>query len=50
MSEFLPLFWKYNDKPMLLRLDISYATEPQFLDKHAIDIRRIENKKVRLYI
>lgn len=48
-EEFLPLFWKYDDKPVLLRLDISYATEPQFLDKHAIDIEGFDTK-VRLYI
>jgi hypothetical protein len=48
-SEFLPLFWKYDDKPILLRLDISYATEPQFLDNQAIDIEGFKTK-VRLYI
>lgn len=48
-SEFLPLFWKYDDKPILLRLDISYATESQFLDKHAIDVKGFKSK-VRLYI
>ena len=48
-AEFLPLFWKYDDKPILLRLDISYATDNKFLDKHAIEVDGF-NTKVRLYV
>jgi len=48
-AEFLPLFWKYDNKPILLRLDISYATDERFIDKYAIDIEGFKSK-VRLYI
>ena len=47
--EFLPLFWKYDNKPILLRLDISYATDDIFLDKYAVEVEGFKSK-VRLYI
>ena len=50
-SDYLKLFWKNNliKHPILFRVDISYAIEPEFIDKYAIDIPGFETK-VRLYV
>ena len=48
-KEFLPLFWKNKEPPIILRLDVSYAVDKEFHDKYAHDIEGFDSK-VRIYI
>ena len=48
-KEFLPLFWKNKEPPIILRLDVSYAINKEFHDKYAQDIKGFDSK-VRIYI
>ena len=48
-KEFLPLFWKNKEPPIILRLDVSYAVDKEFHDKYAQDIEGFDSK-VRIYI
>ncbi len=44
-KSYIPLFWKL---PILFRVDVSYAVDPEFQDKHSINVDGF-TKPVRLY-
>ena len=47
-KEYIPLFWNLPRLPILFRVDVSYATDPEFQDKYSINIDGF-NTPVRLY-
>lgn len=47
-KKYLPLFWNNERLPILFRIDVSYATDPNFQDKYSIKIDGFDNP-IRLY-
>lgn len=47
-KKYIPLFWKHQRQPILFRVDVSYAVDPQFQDKFSQEIEGFNNP-VRLY-
>ena len=47
-KSYLPLFWKESYLPILFRIDVSYAIDPEFQDKYSIKIKGFDTP-VRLY-
>jgi hypothetical protein len=47
-KEYIPLFWKYKRLPILFRVDVSYAVDPEFQDNYSINIDGYDNR-IRLY-
>jgi len=43
---YIPMIWKNKLPPILFRIDVSYAIEPQFQDKYSI---KINDKLIRIY-
>ena len=49
--DYLKIFWKNDliEHPIIFRVDVSYAVDPEFIDEHAIMVPGFENK-IRLYV
>lgn len=47
-KSYIPLFWKLPRLPILFRVDVSYAVDPEFQDKYSITVAGFSNP-VRLY-
>lgn len=47
-KEYVPMFWHEKREPILFRVDVSYAVEPEFQDEYSIKITGFNNP-VRLY-
>lgn len=48
-KKYIPIIWKQKLPPILFRIDISYAIEPEFQDKYSIQLEGFENP-IRLYV
>ncbi len=44
--EYLKLFWTLERKPILFRIDVSYAVDPVFQDKYSV---KINGESIRIY-
>lgn len=47
-KQYIPLFWKNNKLPILFRIDVSYAVDPEFQDEYSINIEGFNNP-IRIY-
>jgi len=47
-KDYIPLIWKEKRPPILIRIDVSYAVDPQFIDEYAINIKGFDTP-VRIY-
>jgi hypothetical protein len=47
-KDYVPLFWNLPRFPILFRIDVSYAVDPEFQDKYSINIEGF-NTPVRIY-
>lgn len=45
---YLPLIWNHKRHPILFRIDVSYATDPQFQDEYSINVEGFQNP-IRIY-
>jgi hypothetical protein len=45
---YLPLFWPLERQPILFRIDVSYAIDPEFQDEYSIKIKGFDSP-VRIY-
>jgi hypothetical protein len=47
-DEYIKLFWNQPRQPILFRIDVSYAMDKVFQDKHSINVEGFDSK-IRLY-
>lgn len=47
-KEYIPLFWHQKRLPILFRVDVSYAVDPEFQDEYSINIEGFESP-IRIY-
>jgi hypothetical protein len=47
-KQYIPLFWKNKRLPILFRIDVSYAIDPEFQDEYSINVEGFD-KPIRIY-
>ena len=46
--DYIKIIWKENRLPILFRVDVTYATDPEFQDRYSIKVDGFDNM-IRLY-